>query len=726
MAFSLDIDKPELRKQALVVITPRVRATGWTLSSANVYSTPFTKGRVVAVWSYDKKTGVGFTEGAGPTGLAFNAFGTSGEFYHDGEVLYVGTPVDPDTNSGNIPLAGYTVEFEVYVSSTPQFGISNPLDVASEHVEWQGKLESIPSPKFGSTDDIFGYQPLNIDSISIINDGWMYPLQYDVSWNQAPVKVYLMIGETIAEAFANANIRQIFLGFTTDIAEANGIVTIGCADHLSILDSAFNTYSELGFSIKYSSSLYPNIQPEAVVPGKEWFVRSIYGQVDEVEPVNLDYSATPSTTNNRRWATHTNDSVGLGDLSQIVDHTAANTGTQTYFTTTPNFGVGDHIRLTHNLSFYYTIVLTVDRAAKFITHVPIPGRTIVSGDTADRFFAGNVYVVDRDGSRFPLYPGRDYTMFTTYGSLSLDGFLLNNNFESFALAHVPFDPARDKITCRVYGPNILETYADATDVLSLSPATGNDARAGALIYRLLVQAGIEKELIDKTSFEQFGADTHAMGFIAPIGVDDAKMPTYKEIMAEILQSGLLKVSLLNDATSGIYVGLYAVGPFATSGDFEITDAEYSQVEWAHDYNEIYSEVLAEYRVGNAGNTPELLKNYVFVENLTAKYVHNASKRYDIQLKQMDDAEAQEAANRLAFVLSDRRMLYTLKLPQGFITKAAIGVAFLTNRNRLPGFDFDYNTQNQRTLGVVEVQKNIDNVLVTLDDQKAIQDNSGDW
>jgi hypothetical protein len=726
MAFSLDIDKPELRKQALVVITPRVRATGWTLSSANVYSTPFTKGRVVAVWSFDRQTGVGFTEGAGPTGLAFNAFGTSGEFYHDGEVLYVGTPVDPDTNSSNIPLAGYTVEFEVHAASSPQFGYSDPLDSGSNKVEWRGAINTIPVPKFGSLDDIFGFQPVNVGTVTLINDGWMYPLQYDVSWNKAPIKIYIMIGETIDEAFANANIKQVFLGFTSAISESNGIVSVECADYLSILDKAFNTYASLGFSVKYSSVFYPLVQPEAVVPGAEWFVRSVFGQVDGVLPVNIDYNATASTTNNRRWVTHSGQNALPGDLSHLVDDTAANTGTQTYFTTTPNFAVGDHIRLTHSLSFYYTIVLTVDRSAKFITHVPIPGRVIAAGDTADRFFIGNVYVVDRDGVTFPLYPGRDYFAFTNYGSSQLDGFLLHNNFESVALNYVPFDPVRDKIHCRVYGTNDLETYSDATDVLSVSPATGNDARAGALIYRLLTQAGIDKALIDKTSFEQFGADTHAMGVIAPRTISDTTMPTYKDLIAEILESGLLKVLLLNDATSGIYIGLGAVGPFATSGDYEISDAEYAKAEWQQDYTEIYSEVLAEYQIANTDVVPEIAKKFHFFANAYARYVHNVTQRYSVSLKQMDPDEAEEMATRISILLSDRRMIYTLELPQGFITKAAIGVSLLMNRNRLPGFDFDYNTQNQRTLGVVEVEKNIDTVLVTLDDQKAIQDNAGDW
>jgi hypothetical protein len=58
--------------------------------------------------------------------------------------------------------------------------------------------------------------------------------------------------------------------------------------------------------------------------------------------------------------------------------------------------------------------------------------------------------------------------------------------------------------------------------------------------------------------------------------------------------------------------------------------------------------------------------------------------------------------------------------------ANVGVNYQVTRDHLPGFEYSFEAENQRTMNLVEVQKDLSSVSLVLDDQKGVSDNSGDW
>lgn len=718
MPFATEITDESKEKIILVIASPRIRVTGWTLVAANTYEADFTLGVATGVWdSYFDSTGILQSRIRVP----FSTVPIGDEFSYDHEtkkirVYGVDNPDDHDQ-------PGLTVQFEIPLSTRPIYGQRDPFDSTNftDVVDWIPAITNAPFSVNGSRNDLFGFQPVNIDNIEIANDGWMNPLLYGVSWNNAPIKAFMLVGDDYERAISSLGVVQIYMGYVSGISETDKKVSLTTSDYTRKLD---NNYV---LSRKYNPTDFPLIEPAAFNSDGSWYIRKIYGVVDAVEGVNVDYNAIPSTTNNRDYVTHLAEGGTPGDVSVTIDHLAANTATRTYFLTTPPFNVYDSVIINNNVVSRVPVA-AVNRDLKYIDH-PAIVRIVSAGNTVQRLFIGAVYVVDRDGNIFGLDAGTEYT---TYVNVPQDvlGFTLADNVEAAAgFFHTPFDPSRDKIYCRVYGNKDLQQYSDLTDVGSLSTASGVVADGVSLIFKMLISAGFTSEEIDTTSFTDVGSNSHTLGIAIPASRDSQSAQTFKEIISQFLTSQIWKLNLTSDASGKLRIGLSSVQPFPSPGDYFISNTEFTDVSWEQDYGDIYSIISASYKIADSSGIPSgfQLKTSLFqAENVLAKNVHFVNKTYAIELRQIDQSEAESIANRLSFILGDRRGIYKLRLPFTQLINSKVGVNYQITRDHLPGFSYEFDAGNQRTLNVVEVQKDPTSVSLILDDQKGIQDNSGSW
>jgi hypothetical protein len=249
----------------------------------------------------------------------------------------------------------------------------------------------------------------------------------------------------------------------------------------------------------------------------------------------------------------------------------------------------------------------------------------------------------------------------------------------------------------------------------------------SLIARALQAAAFYNDQWDKDSFEAVGADSHTLGYLVP-NERGGKPQTYKEVIAKLLTSQLWKLGLTVTTTGHVKLGLAAVQPFPAPFDYAVDKTEFLEFSWEQDYADVYSDVVAKFKVAKSSFSAAIPLSTTTVEkeSLVAKYVHLAKATFEVELSQFDEDEGDTAASRIMFVLGERRGVYKIRLPYTQLLNAKVGANYQITRDHLPGFAYAFDAENARTLNLIEVQKDLASVHLLMDDQKGIQDNSGDW
>lgn len=738
MGFSTEISKSNVEKHALVVFRPRARVTGWSDQGGNVWRASFNRGPVSRAWiKFD------FTDGFEDAGVMPTS---DQQFWYDEENEYLYIYLD----SGNGPddptdivyagvygptVAGLTVEFELYVATSAFTGPSDPMDANSPVVDWLPVLKESPTASKGSADSLFGFNPLDETALVILNeDGWLLPHLYDCAFNLCSISSYVMADRDVERAAEKANVSEIFRGYGgAPSLGADGRVSIPCFDFLAFLQRPANPATRI------SKAEFPNVNPEAVKPGQEWWIRRVRGMVDDHVPVNIDYSATPSTSNNRDWLTHEEEG-SPGAITLVIDHAAANTTTRTYFTTTPKVNPGDAIWFNHSSGGEkYQFVSAVNYASKYIDHGVIV-RTITAGDTMLRYAVGWIKVRDSDGNWWNLFAKRNF-LYMNNGTLGNNpdwgGFRLADNWEGDISFPETFDPSKHTILCRVYGDTAIDTYSDTTPVGAVVNQGGNAAQAVSILHYLLRQSGIPNDMIDPDTFSGVSTN-HPLGIAWPRSAADFQVPTYKDLIGLVLQSMIWKLIYV-DLNGAVGIGLIETGPFVSTADYEADDVDFSEFSFEHNYTDIYSEVALSYGNKESARSDDLEifkaalalsiadgTMFVTAQNLLARDLHLVENVFQLEILQYIETNAQLIADRYAYALGDRRAFYKLTLGVAFLNKANLGASYQVKRKQLPGFALDVDVNQERQTMLIEATKSARNVTLTLEDQKGIQDNSGDW
>lgn len=725
MNFQQALENPAIEKHPMVVIRARLRVTGWETIDSFKWQNIFTRGYVTRVWRQYRNDD-GFTRRDSPDDFVG---GDEFSYDHETKTLVVGYPTfnTPDTED----YPGITVEFEIPIADYSMCAPRDPLDPSSEYVEWHGGLSEVPLAQNGSSDSLYGFYPLNQSAINIINsDGALNEILYAASFNLALVKAYIFVDHDAEKAMRKSLVRQVFLGYTQDLRWRGPSVQISCTDFFRFFDRAYSS-----LSLRFDSTNFPDVEPHnpnSLAAGQyEWYVRRVIGMVDGFRPVNISYDASPATNKNRDWITHLSDG-NPGNVVHVMDAAAANTNTRTYFVDTPTYNVGDWVRLNHASGVRYTEVEAVNRALKYIEHEPLT-RTVVAAENVQRSYIGRIIVEDSNGQAWWLRPFADFTPTAdTVAGVDILGFLMADNWEA-ALGFTDnggvFDPAIHKVCVRVYGTIDPSTFSGGSDPVSaVVPQGGIAAQAVEMLYRLISDSGFDVADIDQNTFEFVGPDSHALGMAIPPAHDQIdSFPTYKDLISQVLDSMLWRLSFIENDDE-VKLGLAAVGPFIAAAEASANEQKHSGLEYSHEYGDVYKKVTLQYfkRDEVQIGLDDLGPLFAVAESDSAKDLHFSTKEWSGLILQYDTAQAQKIADRLSYALGDRRGIYRTVLDAEFILQASLGRSLELIRQQLPGFAFTYGTDRARQLAIIEVQKSTRGVSITLEDQKGIQDHSGEW
>lgn len=707
MTFAANIEKASEKVTTLVRIRPRKRLEGWVVNGTygNVYQFSWEE-NVVAVYSNS------FDSASLATSLA-NCAATDYSYYYDStaEILYF-NPNGTDNPNTNVT----SVEWNWFVASEHLNWYSDPLNSGSGVGIWSGGLIKPAIPTQGNPDLAFGYLPLQITSIEIqFADGEMLEHAYDWSLNKAPIKVWECVGDLAIE-----NISETFTGACGNYTISNGKISIQVADPLKILEEVyeFKTFNQADF---------PNLDPNAI--GKP--IRLLYGYLNSLVPTNINYSATPSTTNNRDWVVCDGVLADAATISRPINHLSPNntaTTTQLFDASGLNGGgfSADSIIIYDNGVPKYARIYSVNYSTNIITHDNIGARSPVITDTVQRGSVGSITIsVPGFGFFFPLY-GRDYI--DNNHANGTRGFSFLNNFEANLPGFPsPFDPNNtDFFFCRAYGNKTLpKKLDDVTDFGQVTERGGCYANPVTILWDILrnkLRNFEDFALLDETAWQALATSfDRPCGFAIPNTIDETPR-RWKDVILEILKTELLKLHYKID--SGLVKLTISqlkptTDPFAVDAG-EISSNELSNIDFSFSYNDNYEYFFISTYTGEG--LPVLT---IQGGNNIGKYLHRSGKTFtDFTLYQQEYIDAQTIFDRIRFILSERKGTLTCTLPIQYLTKNVDDFVTVLN-DYLPGFKLT-GLINQRDYAILQHAKSSNGVTVVLDDQKGIEDNSGDW
>lgn len=703
MSYSDLLDEEGIQANYLSVIVPRRQVTGFTLFAGSVYSLDFDYGQVVSI----EQNGLALSEGSSPSLSA-------GEFYYDftDEVLYVRM-----TDSSN-PSTKFVVAFyEMYFGTADAHWYRDPLDDSTRTVYFDALINKPVDFKSTIADSLFGYIPLQTSSITLINAEHIFEKHiYDSSFNQASIRIYHVL-DKITDIDID-NIALVYDGFCSDISYSADRITIKTFDRFDELTKEWRN-SESSF---FNQTDFPNVDPQSL--GK--CIRYVYGVIDGFSPVNVDFvaaSAAPTTSDNRDFAV-IGEQTGMADLSRTVAASPASTATRTYLNNASGFMVGDSVWLDRAVGTdEYKIVTVVDYGADFIEHTALSGGAMASGDTVKRSFVGNIFIVQNNITYQPLF-NRDYTSnYSMAGGVS--GFSLSTSMEANLSMAATFNP-NDKIFCKVYGRTNNVT-------ISASPFGSNDAESANLTHPVVILYDILKsrvpmseDAINLASFQALeSGNTEAIGIAIP-DTKTGKFPKLKDIINQILQTGLIRQYIDNDLKWKVSRIAPLGSPTKSTDDNEILKDSFT---YQFSYQEIVSDVTVEYaKAENNPNVPTSSNprtKQTSVDSDNAKYLHKVSKQKTYQSLHFKLVDADTLAMRIQFYLSERSGNVTIKMKNRFFD-SLINDTIEVTRTKLPGFEFDGETEFTNSFSITDITKGLRSVDIKMEDQLGIENNSGSW
>lgn len=714
MGYSANTEKPVQPTGTFVILRPKRRVEDWTLADTNTWVADFDHGHITRVVI---------------DGVDYNSQSTlplSSATYKwdkDAQKLYIYSASDPDT-LGLFVIAHY----ELYISDRDRVWHRDPTDPDSDEVFWEGMLISTPSWSQFMSDILFGFFPIDATSVSFANTGHFFDRHsYDSSWKNSTVRIYHLLGDE-----DTANIRMIYMGFGGNYRwSERGTFDLSLENVFRILDNKYSTQKW------FDSTNFPSIDPDAVQSGQEYPIRKVYGMMDGFYPVNVDYGDPATTTNNRDWVVSQGQS-NVATLVMNIDIGAANSATQTFFDTVDGVNIGDWVYLEQSLAGNMAVkVVTVDYVNKKITHASVGARSFLIGDTGTRYFIGAVTIVDTNGVATELEPGNHWTVGNFANNSK--GFTLVDNFEASAGVGT-FDPRQNQLSCRVYGETYIFDYeVAATPVTTANQRGGNLNNIAATIYAFLRECkGIEDFDIDEDSLAAaVSGRTDLIGFSIPQEREQHDYPTYKDLLTPLLATGLMRMQI-NDFNGLPSFGISLVGPLQSVADLSVDSSQFRGFEFSVDYADVYSWVRLKFAVSDVyAPFPLSLRTNVFDksayfqidsqsdESGVAKYLHGISRPLVIESLHIDSQEAGAYAERVQWIMSERRATVSLQGKNDFIL-SELGETVQVDRLALPGYTFDKDTIRSRKFVLAETGKSPLSVDVRLDDQKGIEDNSGGW
>lgn len=694
MAYAQLIESEGIRSQFLAVLEPRRRVTTWTNPSGSIYTSTFSLGQVVSV----EDDGALLTEAA-------SASVSAGQFYFDPETslltLRLADSSDPDNSF-------MVVTYEIYVGTVDIHTYRVPTDDTTREVYFEPLIRKSPQFKATLSDSLFGFLPSQSSTITLSNstDHILEEHLRESSFNRARISIYHTLDD-----FSAANTKKIFNGTMGDVTYGEFDVTISVFDRI---DQFSEEFRQTGTSF-FSESDFPSIDPNFI--GRP--IRRVYGVVDGFIPVNIDYNATsPTTSDNRDWVVQAEQS-NKGTIQSTVPASPTSTTTRTYLASANGFRVGDTCRIDKTTDESIIVTAVNKTGSHYIEHAALSSGAAASGDIVIRPFVGRIDI-DQDGTRYTALYVRDYVVGDFAENTT--GFQFLSGLESNLGMSRTLSPS-DIVSCRVYGQQASLTIG--------STAVTNDAEAGvmanivAVLYQLLVTyVGVPTSDINTTNFEAaLSTITDAVGFAIPSKAR-SNFPKMKELIADLLSTGLIRLYLDSDLKWSVE----AIGPLGAD-DYTVENDEILEgsLRYRFSYKDVLSEVNVEYGAREIG---AIIGTQDTVTTLTGQsqvgaYLHKQRKTQTFPSVHFKASEAQTLLDRLLYIFGDQRGELSITSKNRFLVLTLDGVLGL-NREKLPGFSFVSGTTRSRSFKTLETARSLDQVQITLDDQKGIEDNSASW
>jgi hypothetical protein len=689
MAYTDLLEEEGINAQYLAVLRPSRRVVSYTLSSGSVYYNDFTYGYVNSI----RVNGAALTLGS-------SSALSAGQFFYDHEAnrIYI-RKSDSTAPSGSDYII---VDYELYFGTFDGHWFRDPTDSASASVYFDPLIQDTPEIKSSVSDLLFGVLPVLSTSIKLINAEHVFEKHlYDSSFNNKEILVYHWLDDLSTD-----NIKLVQKGRMGNVAYNRGAVSIQIFDNLNIFEKEFRSTQEF-----LNTTDYPALDPQFV--GKP--VRTVYGVVDGFAPVNIDFVRdNPTTSDNRDWIIRANGSSN-NDITRTVPASPSSTTTRTYIDDATGFKVGDSVWLDKTTDEYRTVT-AVDYSSNYIEHAALSSGAAATGNTVKRGTVGNLFIV-QNGVRYVAHYNRDYTL-SVHASGALQ-MTLSSSLES-NLSMPETLSSTDQIYCRVYGKQNAVTLS-GSPFGSNSDNYANLCSLEIILFDVLkTYVGLSESEINLTSFTGLNV-TDEIGLAIPEKAS-SDYPKLKDVIVRILKSGLVRLFLDFDQKWKVS----ALAPI-TSTSKDITDDEIirDSIDYDFDYSDLCSDFVVSYNHQETSETGNENYNLAKVSSSIAKYLHGVSKTFSHESLHIDSSGATTLATRLAYILGERQGTMTLGTKNRFFDNIVSDDISVTSV-KLPGFDYDSETENSRDFKIQQIEKSLRRVKIVISDQKGIQDNSGSW
>jgi hypothetical protein len=700
MSYATLLDEGMSRSNFLVVMRPKTKVTGFALFSGSVYSVAFTTGYVSSV-SAD--------------GVALTAVSTAvlsdGQYYYDptNQVLYVQM-----TGGVNPSTMTVVAAFELYFGTEAANWYRDPTDSTSWPAHFEPLISEAPVLTSSSEDNTFAVFPITSVSLKIANgDHALTPLLYAYSFNKATIRIYHWLGDDLD----TSAIQLIYSGSGAAVTYDDAQVTFRIYESVAQFDKEYRASDKAEKPGDYWSDLQGFTLPDNPYSLP---IRIFYGLVEGVPAVAYGLNGAlplPSGLENlfnRQW------SVAYGIVSTpslSVAPSPSSTTSRVYLTVTGDLPItaGDAIRVTRNGTQYYRLVDSVGSNYVNLTVALPTTPTSATSDSVTYSNYGNVQI-EQNGVRYQCYPGRD---FSTTDPVGL-------TFSSTLEADVGLPTwlgNTDKVICKVYGRSNAYSSVLGTATDSQTYAMSNGVQ---ILYTILRKSGLAAADIDAAAFVSLaGTVTDRLSFAVP-STSTATPPTYREVIGDILQSLLMRLYVNSS-------GLWTVSQLSPLGSstYTIDDSELQLESYEFSFDDTYSDIRVSYGYREepavVDGTGQATTQTVGATSTVAKYVHGVSRLFEATTLHWSGSSTapQTLANRLAYLLGDRRGKLTVTVPTRLFA-AVLSNKIDVTRTKLPGFSYAARTLRTARFGVTATQKGLRSVRLVLDDQKGIEDNSGSW
>lgn len=701
MAYADLLEREGIASNYLVVLNPRRIENGWSaVPATSYYEVDFDFGTVTKV----EANGVELTEVANEAAISADTW----YYAQETGILYART-------ASGTPLSNImVVTYEIYLATVDAHWHRVATDDTTTEVYYEPLITRSPVVNQQMTDSLTGYIPSSTGALSISNlTSFMNKHVYDSSFNKTEIKMYHYLDKLEIE-----NVKLVIDGITTNVSWTDRQVDIQIQDRLDIFSDQLTSVGFLNNTAFLTTTLFSDLDPDA--DGRP--IRLVYGIKEKLVGTNIDYNATaPTTSNNRNWVISGNQFNTQPDaVSETVPASPTSTATRTYVPDADAFKTGDTVwkdAVASTTDEYFEIT-NVDYASNYIEHAAI-GDPAQSTDLIKRGGFGNVKVIV-DGVQYTTLFQRDWTSFS-------DGFTGTHQirFTSSMESNVgisTIDPTNIIVFARAYGGS----FGSSIGLPAVEENGGATQNIVGVLYNLLSSnLGIPDAEINLTEFTSVAASvTDKIGVAIPERFDDTSFPTAREVVAQILQTGLLRLFLDDDNKWSIN----QLGPVGSS-DKTIEDDEIlnTSARYQFDYKDVYSEVVVRYNSREVTQFKQIGESISSVTSTssTASYLHKAARRLNMVSYHINAADAQTLADRLKYALGDRRGLITINTKNRFFNTELDDVITVTREN-LPGFEYAEGVDRSRDFVVNSTNKSLNQITITIDDQKGIEDNSGSW